>query len=107
MKTRRYRSAYKAGKAAGYTEGYMKGLHDGNPFIKIAEAASEMAKTIIDRITDSEFIEACKEAKAMDEERRRELDEEDRYADYLDREETEPIEDDREDERREINRRWK
>ena len=42
-----------------------------------------------------------------DEERRRELAYEDRYADYLDREETEPIEDDREDERREINRRWK
>lgn len=42
-----------------------------------------------------------------DEDRRRELDEEDRYADYLDREETEPIEDDRGGERQEINRRWK
>lgn len=108
MKTRRYRSAYKAGKAAGYAEGYKQGLHDGNPFIKIAEAAHEMAKTITDRITDPEFIEACKEAKIMyDEERRRELDEDDRYADYLDREEAEPIDDDREDERCEINRRWK
>lgn len=107
MKTRRYRSAYKAGKAAGYAEGYKQGLHDGNPFIKIAEAAHEMVKTISDRMTDPEFIEACKEEKIMyDEERRRELIEDDRYADYLDRE-AEAIEDDREDERNEINRRWK
>lgn len=42
-----------------------------------------------------------------DEERRRELAYEDRYADYLDREETEAEDEDREDERREINRRWK
>jgi len=42
-----------------------------------------------------------------DEERLRELIEEDEYANALNREETEPIEDDREDERREINRRWK
>lgn len=107
MKTRRYRSAYKAGKAAGYAEGYMKGLHDGNPFVAIAEAASN----IIKKITDPEFVEAYKEAKNMyDEERRRELDEEDRYADFLEaqeREETEPVDDDREDERHEINRRWK
>ena len=41
-----------------------------------------------------------------DEERRRELIEDDRYADYLDRE-SEAIEDDRKDERNEINRRWK
>ena len=88
MKTRRYRSAYKAGKSTGYAEGYKQGLHDGNPFIKIAEAASEMAKTISDKITDPEFIEACKEAKILyDEERRRELDEEDRYADFLEAQE--------------------
>ena len=66
MKTRRYRSAYKEGKKAGYIQGYVQGLHDGNPFIKIADAAANMAKFIADRMNDPTFIEALKEAKAME-----------------------------------------
>lgn len=67
MKTRRYRGAYKEGKKAGYIQGYVQGLHDGNPFNKIAEAAANMAKIISDKMTDPEFIEALKEAKASGE----------------------------------------
>ena len=66
MNTRRYRSEYKRGKAAGYAEGYKQGLHDGNPLIKIAEVASDMAKVISDRMSDPAFIEAIKKAKAIE-----------------------------------------
>ena len=69
MKTRRYRSEYKRGKAAGYAEGYAQGLHDGNPLIKIADAAANVAKVISDKMSDPELIEALKKAKAIDDNR--------------------------------------
>ena len=64
--TRRYRKAYNKGKADGYAEGYRQGLHDGNPFIKIVEAASDMAKVISDKMSDPEFLETLKKAKAIE-----------------------------------------
>ena len=66
MNTRRYRSEYKRGKAVGYAEGYKQGLHDGNPFIKIAEAASDMVTVISNRLSDPEFLEMLKKAKAIE-----------------------------------------
>lgn len=64
--TRRYRKAYNKGKADGYAEGYKQGLHDGNPFIKIVEAASDMVKVISDKMSDPEFLEMLKKAKAIE-----------------------------------------
>lgn len=61
-KSRRERRAYNEGKEQGYKEGYEKGLHDGNPFIAIAEAAAKVANTINDLLNDPDFIEACVEA---------------------------------------------
>ena len=66
MRTKRYRSEYKRGKAVGYVEGYAQGLHDGNPLNKIADAAANMAKVISDRMSDPAFIEALKKAKAIE-----------------------------------------
>lgn len=66
MKTRRYRGAYKEEKKAGYIQGYVQGLHDGNPFNKIADAVANMAKVISDKMSDPAFIEALKEAKAIE-----------------------------------------
>lgn len=60
--TRRYRKAYNKGKAYGYAEGYRQGFHDGNPFNKIVEAASDLAKVISDKMSDPEFLETLKKA---------------------------------------------
>lgn len=61
-RARRERRAYNEGKAQGYREGYEQGLHDGNPFIAIAEAAARVANTISDLMKDPAFVEACVEA---------------------------------------------
>ena len=61
-KSRRERRAYNEGKEQGYKEGYEKGLHDGNPFIAIAEAAAKVANTLNDCLNDPAFFEACVEA---------------------------------------------
>lgn len=36
----------------GYCEGYIKGLHDGNPFVAMGEALSKLAKVITDTIEE-------------------------------------------------------
>lgn len=44
-RSRRERKAYEEGRAAGYAEGYTKGLHDGNPFYAIIDAVTSLAET--------------------------------------------------------------
>ena len=61
--TRRERKIYKQGKAAGYIEGYAKGLHDGNPFIALGEAAAKVVASLGEMITDPEFVEYAKAQK--------------------------------------------
>lgn len=59
--SRRERKIYNEGKAAGYKDGYTKGLHDGNPFILIAETFAD----IVNQITSNpELLEAALKAKA-------------------------------------------
>jgi len=51
------RKAYKLGRQAGRAEGYAEGLHDGNPFITIADAINKAMNSISDKLSDPEFIE--------------------------------------------------
>lgn len=60
--TRRERIIFNQGKQCGYTEGYAQGLHDGNPFITLAESFAKCVATLGEMITDPEFIEYAKEA---------------------------------------------
>lgn len=62
--TRRERKIYKAGKADGYAAGYSQGMHDGNPFILIAESLGRALDAIT---TDPDIIKALKEAQESDE----------------------------------------
>ena len=66
--TRKERKAYKQGKADGYVLGYTQGLHDGNPFIMIAEAAADFANKIADTFTDPEVLKALEKVKEIQEE---------------------------------------
>lgn len=66
MKTRRYRSAYKEGKKAGYLEGYKQGLHDGNPFVTLAESINNVFCSLSDSLSDPDFVEALKKARAIE-----------------------------------------
>lgn len=61
-RSRRERRAYNEGKQAGYADGYKQGLHDGNPFIAIAECVSKVCADLAERANDPEFIEAIKKA---------------------------------------------
>ena len=59
--SRRERRIFNEGKEAGYKDGYIKGLHDGNPFILIAETFAD----IVNQITSNpELLEAALKAKA-------------------------------------------
>ena len=60
--SRRERKIASIAKQEGYMEGYQQGLHDGNPFILMAETLSKAISSMADTITDPAFIEACKEA---------------------------------------------
>lgn len=60
--TRRERIIFNQGKQCGYTEGYVQGLHDGNPFITLAESVGKVVTTLGEIITDPMFIEYAKEA---------------------------------------------
>lgn len=60
--SRRERKIASIAKQEGYIEGYLKGLHDGNPFITMAESLSKAVSAMADALTDPAFIEACKEA---------------------------------------------
>lgn len=41
-----YNQGIRDGKQIGYMEGYVKGLHDGNPFSALIDACASIAKTI-------------------------------------------------------------
>lgn len=66
MNTRRYRSEYKRGKADGYAEGYAQGLHDGNPFITLAEGINGAMATLSDKLSDPEFLEWLEKTHAIE-----------------------------------------
>ena len=57
------RKAYNLGRQAGRAEGYTDGLHDGNPFIALAEGINNISK----KLTDPEFIEYCKQVMGEEE----------------------------------------
>ena len=44
--SRNERKIFNEGKRAGYNEGYIQGLHDGNPFNIIAEKVNKVAADI-------------------------------------------------------------
>ncbi len=60
--SRRHRKIYKRGKAEGYALGYAQGLHDGNPFVAIAEGAKKMLEDLSRTINDPEFLKTLEEA---------------------------------------------
>jgi len=60
--SRRERKIAGIAKREGYMEGYQQGLHDGNPFILMAETLSKAVSAVADVLTDPAFIEACKKA---------------------------------------------
>ena len=61
------RKAYNLGRQVGRTEGYADGLHDGNPFITIAELVKESINVIADKLNDPEFIEYLQYLKVEEE----------------------------------------
>ena len=50
-------------KLAGYAVGYADGLHDGNPFIMIAESAHRLVESLAETLTKPEVLQAIAEAK--------------------------------------------
>lgn len=60
--SRRERKIASIAKQEGYLIGYQQGLHDGNPFILLAESVTKAISAMADTLTDPAFIEACKEA---------------------------------------------
>ena len=65
--SKRERKAYNLGRENGYIEGYKDGLHDGNPFISLAEGLNKAIGVISEKLTDPEFIEYCKRVTAEEE----------------------------------------
>ena len=59
--SRRERKIASIAKQEGYLKGYQQGLHDGNPFILLAESVTKAFSVMADTLTDPAFIEACKE----------------------------------------------
>lgn len=66
--SRKHRKIYKQGKTDGYALGYAQGLHDGNPFIKMAEAIADVVNRISDSLNNPEVLKALEEAKKIQEE---------------------------------------
>jgi hypothetical protein len=58
--TRRERRIRRGGYDEGYNAGYKQGLHDGNPFIAIAEAATKVTNSLVKTFADPAFQEACR-----------------------------------------------
>ena len=58
--TRKERRIRRGGYDEGYTAGYKQGLHDGNPFIAFAEAATKAVNSLAKTLADPEFQEACR-----------------------------------------------
>lgn len=70
--TRKERRIRRGGYDEGYIAGYKEGLHDGNPFIAIAEAATKAVNALTESFADSDFQEACRkylEEKGKEEEK--------------------------------------
>ena len=65
-KSKRERKAFNEGKRAGYTEGYLQGLYDGNPFNKIVDACRDMIDTLITSLSDPEFVKMLEEARELE-----------------------------------------
>ncbi len=57
-KSRHDRKIYNQGRHAGYNEGYIQGLHDGNPFTLIAEAAAELGRSMVEALKDPDVVKA-------------------------------------------------
>ena len=68
--TRKERRLRRSGYDEGYNAGYKHGLHDGNPFIAITEAATKCVKSLAESLADPEFQEACR--KYLEENRKEE-----------------------------------
>ena len=66
--SKRERKAYNQGKRAGYNEGYVQGLHDGNPFTALAEAAAEVGRRMVEICSDPDFRQALIEAQHAEDE---------------------------------------
>lgn len=60
--------AKRSGYIEGYAEGYAKGLHDGNPFLILAEYRGKVLASISENLNDPKFVEMCMEAKRLEEE---------------------------------------
>lgn len=58
--TRKERRIRRGGYDEGYIAGYKEGLHDGNPFIAIAEAATKCVNSLAESFADPKFQEACR-----------------------------------------------
>lgn len=50
--SRRERKIFNEGKRAGYNEGYIQGLHDGNPFNIFAEKLNKVAANIRKKVNN-------------------------------------------------------
>lgn len=63
MKMSRHdRKIYNQGKQAGYNDGYIQGLHDGNPFNAIADALTEFGRKAGEILSDPDIKQALIEA---------------------------------------------
>ena len=58
--TRKERRIRRGGYNEGYIAGYKDGLHDGNPFTAIAEAATKVVNELTKSFADPDFQEACR-----------------------------------------------
>lgn len=59
--TRRERRIRRSGYDEGYNAGYKQGLHDGNPFIAIAETATKAVNSLVKTFADPEFQKVLRE----------------------------------------------
>ena len=66
--SKRERKAYNLGIKNGYIDGYKDGLHDGNPFISLAEGINKAIGAISEKLSDPEFIEYLQSLKEAEEE---------------------------------------
>ena len=72
--TRKERRIRRGGYDEGYIAGYKQGLHDGNPFIAIAEAATKAVNSLAESFADPEFQEVCRKYLEERKEEERETD---------------------------------
>ena len=61
------RKIFNQGRAEGFADGYAQGLHDGNPFILMAESITDMARRVSKVLSNPELAEALAKAREMQE----------------------------------------